>query len=106
WGGRERFRSWKRTCGRGAKRPCWSKKKPPLGTCELRRFQACRRADGRNVGATSQGTGSDPFTASVANGRRRNVPRIVATGLAARKEVPGTAASGTRHRALFAATTS
>ena len=33
------------------------------------RIQACGDADERNVGATRQGTGDDPFTASEARGR-------------------------------------
>src|ERR1700693_5588664 len=45
------------------------KEKASLGDVRNQRIQACGDADERNVGATRQGTGDDPFTASEARGR-------------------------------------
>src|SRR5205814_3834456 len=45
------------------------KEKASLGDVRNQRIQACGNADERNVGATRQGTGDDPFTASEARGR-------------------------------------
>ena len=49
-----------------------------MGTCEISEFRACGNADERNVGATRQGTGDDPFTASEARGRLPVGPATVA----------------------------
>src|SRR5439155_307138 len=85
------FRCGKRTCAayaRGAKRPEWSKKEPPLGTCEIQAIRACRSADGRNVGATSQDTDWTPFTASKSAAGAGNCRQTIARPTRSVKRMP------------------